>query len=152
MLGSPSCLSKWRKNMKKLVQLKLEIINTHEGDQNTYLRCQIAGDACYSSDNGINYKKTQMDETKNKLVTLAPAEGVETIDKNLKSLIDIYQRMEMELVELQERHDADLEVYLIIKGDKWKPYRKSSLKDIDNTINALNKILKGKGEKVQIPN
>ena len=138
--------------MKKLVQLKLDVINTHEGDQNTYLRSSMAGDACYSSDNGINYKKTQMDETKNKLVTLAPAEGVETIDKNLKSLIDIYQRMEMELVELQERHDADLEVYLIIKGDKWKPYRKSSLKDIDNTINAINTILDGEDKRpVQIP-
>ena len=138
--------------MKKLVQLKLDVINTHEGDQNTYLRSSMAGDACYSSDNGINYKKTQMDKIKQELVTLRPAEGSEVIDVTLAKKVDIFQRMEMELVELQERHDADLEVYLIIKGDKWKPYRKSSLKDIDNTINALNKILKGKGEKVQIPN
>ena len=138
--------------MKKLVQLKLDVINTHQGDQNTYLRSSMAGDACYSSDNGINYKKTQMDKIKQELVTLRPAEGSEVIDVTLAKKVDIFQRMEMELVELQERHDADLEVYLIIKGDKWKPYRKSSLKDIDNTINALNKILKGKGKKVQIPN
>lgn len=138
--------------MKKLVQLKLEIINTHEGDSNTYLRTSIAGDACYSSDNGINYKKTKMDEVRYKLSSLAPAEGISTIDKNIKSLVDSYHGMEMELLELQERHDADLEVYLIIKGVKWTPYKKASTKDIDNTINALNKILNPKGKKVQIPN
>ena len=116
--------------MKKLVQLKLDVINTHEGDQNTYLRSSMAGDACYSSDNGINYKLTQMDKIKQELVTLRPAEGSEVIDVTLAKKVDIFQRMEMELVELQERHDADCEVFFILNEVKWKPYKKSNLKDM----------------------
>ena len=137
--------------MKKLVQLKLDVINTHEGDQNTYLRSSMAGDACYSSDNGINYKLTQMDKIKKELITLRPAEGSEVIDVTLAKKVDIFQRMEMELVELQERHDADCEVFFILNEVKWKPYKKSNLKDISNTINAIDKILGGKDERpVQI--
>ena len=131
--------------MKKLVQLKLDVINTHEGDQNTYLRSSMAGDACYSSNNSIQYKTQQMSDVRAELASLRPAEGSEVIDVKLAKKVDIYNRMSDELLELQERFNADKAVYKAIADEEWKPWKKTTQKAVSSVLNELDKIF-GKDE------
>jgi len=49
--------------------------------------------------------------------------------------------MNDELLELTERFDTDKAVYKEVTEEEWKPYKKSSTKDVSQVINAVNDIL-----------
>jgi len=126
---------------KDLFQLKLAVVMHHKGEHNEYLRQSIARDACYSSNNSIQYKTQQMSDLRLEIVSLAPAEGTEIVDVKLAKKVDIFQRMNDELLELTERFDADKAVYKAVTDEEWKPYKKSSSKDVSQVLNAVNDIL-----------
>lgn len=134
-----------------LVALKLEIVAYHSGEHNEYLRKSIAGDACYSSNNSIEYKVQQMSKVRGEIATLMPSEGSEVVDVSLAKKVDIYQRMEDELLELTERFEADKTVYETVSGEKWKPYKKTTQKDQSAIIEKMNAIL-GNPPKIQEAN
>lgn len=111
-----------------LVQLKMEVINYHKGEENEYLRAQIAKDACYTSNNSIQYKTEMMSRVKEEIAMMIPEQGSEVTDVNLGKKIFIYRSMEQELEELEQRHKADLEVHKKITGEDWsaRPKKKQS--------------------------
>jgi len=109
-----------------LVDLKLTVVNFHKGDHNEYLRIGIARDACFTSFNSIEWKSEQMSVTKNELASLSASAGQEVVDINIGKKISLYRKMESELAELTERHEADLQVYTeVTQGEVWtrKPKR-----------------------------
>jgi hypothetical protein len=111
---------------KELVDLKLAVIKYH--DTNSYLETSIARDACFTSFNSLQWKKTgqgQMLDTTAEIKELLPQRGQEITDVKLERLLDRYEQMEIELSVLEERHNADKAVYLVITGDEWtaKPKR-----------------------------
>jgi hypothetical protein len=132
-------------NLSNLIDIKLEVIKHHTGEHNEYLRKSIAGDACYSSNNSIQYKTQQMSDVRVELASLRPAEGSEVIDVKLAKKVDIYNRMSDELLELQERFDADKAVYKAIADEEWKPWKKTTQKAVSSVLNELDKIF-GKDE------
>lgn len=109
-----------------LTDLKLAVVNFHKGDTNEYLRNQIARDACYTSHNSINWKLQSMSDVKADLASLMEGEGAEVVDVKIAKKVEIYQGMQLELDELQERHKADREVHKIITGEDWKNRPKST--------------------------
>jgi len=126
-----------------LVELKLAVINFHKGDHLEYTRTGIARDACYTSHNSIKWKLEQMSKIKEDIATLAPTEDLsEVVQVQLAKKVDIYQSMEEELAELQERHDADLQVYHMITGEVWsaKP-RRTGVADSNSVLEAVKAIL-----------
>lgn len=140
-----------KKTQKTLVSLKLEIVAYHSGEHNEYLRKSIAGDACYSSNNSIQYKTGQMSNLRGEIHALSPAEGVEVVDVTLAKKVDIYHRMQDELQELTERFDADKEVYKLVTGEDWKPYSKTVARDKSAIMDSVAKIL-GDTPKIQQAN
>ena len=50
-------------NTSKLIELKLAVIQYHNGDNMDYLMKSIARDACYTSYNSLQYKRKQMADT-----------------------------------------------------------------------------------------
>lgn len=135
-----------------LVELKLEVIMHHKGEENEYLRQSIARDACYSAHNSIQYKTQQMSELKAEMASLRPAEGSEVIDIKLAKKLDIYDRMSDEYDELQDRFEADKMVFKSLTGEEWKPWKKSSNKDVSQVINKLDKIFGKDDKKIQEAN
>lgn len=115
-------------SLAALIELKLAVINHHKGEVNEYLRSQIARDACYTSHNSVQFKSGQMADIRAELMDLAPAKGSEVIDVKVERKVEIYQRMEDELAELVERHNADLAVYSKVTGEKWTPRPKRNHK------------------------
>jgi len=102
----------------KLVELKLAVIKYHQIDGNDYLMQNIARDACYTSHNGLIYKKKQMADALSDFET-AIAEGRDAPQMRIMNLIE---RMEIELEHMEERHHADLAAYTIITdGLEWSP-------------------------------
>jgi len=102
----------------KLVELKLAVIKYHQIDGNDYLMQNIARDACYTSHNGLVYKKKQMADAMSDYET-AVEEGRDAPQMRIMNLID---RMEIELDHMEERHQADLTAYTIISdGLEWSP-------------------------------
>ena len=89
----------------------------------------------------IQYKTQQMSDLRQEIVSLAPAEGTEIVNVKLAKKVDIFQRMNDELLELTERFDTDKAVYKEVTEEEWKPYKKSSTKDVSQVINAVNDIL-----------
>ena len=65
----------------ELFKLKLAVVTFHNGEQNAYLRESIAGDACYSSNNSLEFKENQMSDQRAKIASLTPCEGQEVVDK-----------------------------------------------------------------------
>jgi hypothetical protein len=110
-----------------LVELKLAVVNYHAGEHNEYLRSAVARDACYTSNNSINYKTEQMSKVKAELASLMEGEGSEVVDINIAKKVEIYNSMDMELDELMLRHKADLEVFHKITGEEWSYRRKSKV-------------------------
>lgn len=110
-----------------LVEAKVAIINFHKGDENEYLRISIARDACYTSFNSIEWKSDQMSEIKNEVAAWRRENpDAEVISVKVANKLSLYNKMEDELIELQERHRADCEVYTeITQGEVWtrKPKR-----------------------------
>lgn len=111
--------------LAQLISFKMDVVCIHEGDHNAYLRASVSRDACFTSNNGIQWKLQQMSDLKAEIATLVEGEGQEVVDVNLAKKIDIFHRMEDELVELQLRHDADLAVYNKVTGEDWKSTPKS---------------------------
>tara|TARA_R110000824_G_scaffold7895_1_gene36023 strand:+ start:695 stop:1108 length:414 start_codon:yes stop_codon:yes gene_type:complete len=108
-----------------LFNLKVSVIDHHKGDQNEYLRVSIARDACFTSFNSVDWKSDQMSTIKKDLSNMAEAAGSEVIDTRVGQKIFIYRKMEDELMELQERHKTDCDVYTHFTGEVWtrKPKR-----------------------------
>jgi len=134
-------MKKSNTSLSNLIDIKLEVIEHHTGEHNEYLRKSIAGDACYSSNNSIQYKTQQMSDVRAELASLRPAEGSEVIDIKLAKGVDVYNRMSDEMLELQERFDADKAVYYTFTNEQWKPWKKTTQKAVSAVISSLDKIL-----------
>lgn len=107
---------------KDLVAAKTAIINYHKGDEYEYIRESMARDACFTSHNSMMWKTGQMADIKAELVEWRKDNtGAEVIDVKIARKMKLYRSMEPELAELEERHQADREVYKAITGDEWKP-------------------------------
>ena len=109
-------------NTSKLIELKLAVIQYHNGDNMDYLMKGIARDACYTSYNSLQYKRKQMADT------IADFESavVENKDTKADAIARRLDSMNVELEQMIERHDADLAVYEIINdGEQWEPQRKT---------------------------
>lgn len=109
-------------SINTLVKLKLEVIKFHEA--NEYTEMSIARDACYTSFNSLQFKKTgngQMLDIAAEIKDLLPERGTEIADVKLARLLDRYEGMEQELEILSQRHAADCEVYKQITGEMWTP-------------------------------
>ena len=128
-------------SLTNLIDMKLAVIKHHAGEHNEYLRKSLAGDACYSSHNSLEYKSKQMSEKRAELASLRPAEGSEVIDIKLAKGVDVYNRMSDEMLELQERFDADKAVYYTFTSEQWKPWKKTTQKSVSAVISSLDKIL-----------
>jgi|TARA_R110000796_G_scaffold57960_3_gene133651 hypothetical protein len=103
-------------NSSTLIELKLAVINYHDGENMNYLQKNIARDACYTSNNSLTYKKKQMADG------IADFESamVEGRDILAERLCQRIEAMEIEFEELVERHEADKAVYLVISdGEEW---------------------------------
>ena len=103
-----------------LVELKLAVIKYHNA--NEYLEGAMARDACFTSFNSLNWKKTgdgQMSDIAAEIKDLLPQRGQEITDVKLERLLSRYEQMEQELAILEERHAADKAVYKAISGDDW---------------------------------
>ena len=131
------------KTTTTLADLKMAVINFHKGDDNEYLRTQVARDACYTSNNSIQWKLQQMSDVKAELASLMEGEGVEVVDINIDRKVEIYDKMQLELDELQLRHDADLEVYKTITGEVWSPRSKSKMVKNSQAVLARAKAILG---------
>jgi hypothetical protein len=130
------------KTTPTLADLKLAVVNFHKGDENEYLRTQVARDACYTSNNSIQWKLQQMLDIKAELASLMEGEGAEVVDVNIAKKVEIYQKMELELDELQDRHNADLSVYNTITGEDWTSRPKSKMvKNSQGVLAAAKAIL-----------
>lgn len=131
--------------LKNLVDAKIVVINFHEGDSLAYLRQQIARDACYTSKNGIDWKVQQMSEKKADLATLrAENAGSEVTSKKMSSAFDIYNKMNDELQELEDRHQADLKVHKHFVGETWTANKKSKVtKSQQKELEEIDKLLAG---------
>lgn len=107
-------------SISKLIELKLKVIKFHEA--NEYTEASIARDACYTSFNSVQYKKTgtnQMADVAAEIKGLIPQRGSEIADVKLARLLDRHERMEEELAILEERHEADKQVFKQITGEEW---------------------------------
>ena len=101
-----------------LVALKLAIIKYHNA--NGYLEGAMARDACFTSFNSLNWKKTgdgQMGDIAAEIKDLLPQRGQEITDVKLERLLSRYEQMEAELSILEERHAADKAVYKAIADE-----------------------------------
>jgi len=109
-------------NTSKLIELKLAVIQYHNGDNMDYLTKGIARDACYTSYNSLQYKRKQMADT------IADFESavVENRDTRADAIARRLDNMNVELEHLVERHEADKAVYEIVTdGEVWTNERKS---------------------------
>jgi len=109
-----------------LVKMKLAVVTYHKGDENEYVRKNVAADACYASGNSIPYKQEQIDKQRAILASLLPVEGQEVPTVKLERTALILKSMNAEMDELQERHAADLEVYKLVTGEDYMKRPKST--------------------------
>jgi len=122
-----------------LVQLKIAVIKFH--DANQYLEVAMARDACFTSHNAVTWKENQLSDTVGEVKSLMPQKGQEMTDVKLDKLLTRCELIESELLILQERHEADKEVYKIIAEEHgatpavWshKPKRTLPAKDTAST-------------------
>jgi len=116
-------------SLETLIELKLKVIQFHQA--NEYTEAAIARDACYTSFNSIQYKKTgvgQMADVAGEIKGLMPERGSEIADVKIARLLDRHERMEEELSILEDRHEADKAVYEQITQEKWTPKPKRTHK------------------------
>ena len=110
------------KNVSKLIELKLAVIQYHNADNMDYLMKGIARDACYTSYNSLQYKRKQMSDT----ICEFEEAVVANHEAKATAIANRLDNMQIELDELTERHEADKSVYEIITdGEQWEPQRKS---------------------------
>jgi hypothetical protein len=106
--------------IETLVQLKLSVIKFHNA--NEYLEAAMARDACFTSHNSLQWKKTgdgQMADIAAEIKDLLPQRGQEIADVKIERLLARYELMEQELETLEVRHSADKAVYKAITGEDW---------------------------------
>jgi predicted ABC-class ATPase len=127
-------------NLDKLVALKTQVIQFHDGSENEYVRINIARDACYTSKNSVDFKLNQMSDIRAELSDLADS-GSDVVNSKIAQKIAMYRRMEDELEQLEFRHKADLAVHLDIVGELWthKPKRtfKSDGLGVDSELSRI---------------
>lgn len=129
------------RNTSQLIDLKLQVINYHSGENLDYLQRQLANDACYTSHNGVQFKKKQIADA------IADYESAIAEGRDMKAdaIARKLDNMEVELAELLERHDADVAVYEIItEGETWTrqaPKSKPQLKQASKRISELKKMV-----------
>lgn len=111
-----------------LFNLKMEVVNIHQGDELQYVRMTVARDACFTSHNAMNWKSNQMGDLQTEIAGLIPEEGSEIVNVNLERKVDLYGKMEKELNALVLRHEADLAVYEAITEEKWRPTAPGTVK------------------------
>lgn len=104
----------------ELTKLKLAVVNLHTGDENKYVRITVARDACFTSHNALSWKTEQMDGVRDEIAGIVE-DGGEISNLNLERKIELFGRMQSELIELTLRHEADLAVYEAITEEKWRP-------------------------------
>lgn len=126
-----------------LAKLKLEVIKYHtnqDGESTTsvvnqYFLHSLARDACYTSNNSIEFKKKNISEATEDYDTEVEKGnhiGADRVEQRV-------ERMYLELDELQVRHDADCQVYTIITdGQAWVS-NNSSTKQAPKKESALMK-------------
>ncbi|BAQ87968.1 hypothetical protein [uncultured Mediterranean phage uvMED] len=131
---------------KDLVELKLAVINYHSGDSLTYLRESIARDACYTSNNGIQYKETQISENTNSLKDLRETfSGAEVTHVQMSKLAFVIKEQKKELKELTDRHQADLKAFKKLVGKEWTQNpKKSGSKNKLAELNEIDALLEAK--------
>ena len=126
--------------------MKLEVINYHTTDKpsidgpvvNTAFLTKLASDACYTSNNGLTYKKKQLADSLAEYdiaVDQKNSYSMERTERWINTLMP-------ELEELQARHDADCQVYTVITGgEAWKPKEKTSTNAKAANFSALRKMV-----------
>jgi len=130
-------------NVSNLAKLKLEVIKYHtnqDGESNTsvvnqYFLESLARDACYTSNNSIDFKKKQISEATTDYDTEVEKGnhiGADRIEQKI-------ERMYLELDELQIRHDADCQVYTVITGGHAWMSNTSSSKQTPKKESAIMK-------------
>jgi len=131
------------KIVSNLAKLKLEVIKYHtnqDGESNTsvvnqYFLESLARDACYTSNNSIDFKKRQISDATTEYDTEAEKGNHIRADR-----IEQYvERMYLELEELQVRHDADCQVYTIITGGHAWMSKSASSKQAPKKESAIMK-------------
>jgi Holliday junction resolvase RusA-like endonuclease len=65
--------------LKKLIALKLEVIQFHTGTENEYIRNSMAHDACYTANNSVKYKEEIISENRGSNSKLMMKSEVEAI-------------------------------------------------------------------------
>lgn len=113
-----------------LFTLKMAVACYHSGEYN---RINKARDACYTSNNSIEYKhglmldvKADMASLRQQLEMQEEVAGQGTvIGVKLSKKLDIFKSMEEELKELEDTHKNDRAVYKKLTGETWNPPRKS---------------------------
>ena len=113
-----------------LFTLKMAVACYHSGEYN---RINKARDACYTSNNSIEYKhglmldvKADMASLRQQLEMQEEVAGQGTvIGVKLSKKLDIFKSMEEELKELEDTHKNDRAVYKKFTGETWNPPRKS---------------------------
>jgi hypothetical protein len=132
------------KTTHTLVDLKLSVVNFH-ADLNEQARIGIARDACYTSNNSLEYKQGQIDFATAELKVLRDQyNGSEVVDVRMTRKAEYLSSLMFELSCAEERHEADKAVYKVISGDEWKaspktgkktaPVKTFSMADIDALI------------------
>lgn len=131
-----------------LYTLKMAVACYHSGEYN---RINKARDACYTSNNSIEYKhglmldvKADMASLRQQLLDDEATEGKGTIvGVKLSKKLDIFKSMEEELAELQDTHKNDRAVYKKLTGETWNPPRKSgsSTSASQSELEQIDKIL-----------
>lgn len=106
-----------------LIELKAAIVCFHS---NEYMQKSKARDACYTSHNSLHYKLARAMEVKAEMAALRDQMDGEVVTVNLAKKFEIYEGMMDEIAELEQSHDADLEVHKLITGEVWKPHKKSA--------------------------
>ena len=120
-----------------LIDLKLAVINFHDGDNMEYLQKNIARDACYTSYNSLTYKKKMLADA----VTDFETYVLENKDVAAERACEKAERIETELDQLVERHEADKAVYLIITdGEEWSvTVKPRNTGDLSSKLKAMQK-------------
>lgn len=132
------------KTTHTLVDLKLSVVNFH-ADLNEQARIGIARDACYTSNNSLDYKQGQIDFATAELKVLREQfNGSEVVDVRMTRKAEYLSSLMFELSCAEERHEADKAVYKVISGDEWKaspktgkktaPIKTFTMSDIDALI------------------
>jgi len=127
-----------------LIDLKLSVVNFH-ADLNEQARIGIARDACYTSNNSLEYKQGQVDFVVAELKVLRDQfNGSEVVDVRMGKKAEYLSALMFELSCAEERHEADKAVYKEVSGDTWKaspktgrttaPVKTFSMADIDALI------------------